>query len=358
MSKLKLTIVVPVLTVSLIALYSLYWWSLALSFEQTFKGWLEARAGNGYVASAELVELGGFPSAISLSVEGLHLGGKTGDEAEWAWKSRQTKISSNPWQPNQYQIALSGDQNLRFLLEGVPVVYQGSANSVTLETSIDFEGYPTKTFLSLVGLNLISSNEVTPISVGTLKLNFKRLPSKAKDSPAMEIAFEAEGVSGPNILMSPFGGTFKRVVFSARQVGNIENQRPLISQIVEWRDKGGFIEVDHLALDHGPVVLSANGTVALDQEMQPLGSFTSRTFGFFEAVDVLRSKGLIKSKDATMIKLVLGVVSKTTGDGERRRLDLPISVQNRSVYTGPIRLVGLAPVDWSFVKTLEAMVTP
>ncbi len=355
----KVTIFLAALGLGIIGLYSLYWWSLAGSLQNAFIDWLGDRSERGYIASIGQANVGGFPFAITLDVQDLTLGGKAADGAAWKWQAQKVKIRTVPWQPTRYHLHLSGGQKLRFRNKGKLVAYRGGVKSLIVKTGLALDGYPTDASLSLVDLNLVSTSGAEPISAGKLKLKFQRgIASQVAQAPALEISFEAEGVVAPNFLRSPFGGTYKRVVLSARQLGKIENHRPLLSQIIEWRDQGGIVEVDHLALDHGPLVLSANGTLALDKNMQPSGAFTSRTFGFFEAVDRLKEKRMIKNKDATMAKLVLGLVSKTSGDGERRRLDLPITVQNSSVYTGPIRLARLAPVDWSFVKTIEAVLTP
>ena len=49
--------------------------------------------------------------------------------------------------------------------------------------------------------------------------------------------------------------------------------------LIQWRDKGGTVEVTRLNLDHGPLRLNGEGTFALDRDLQPVGTLTVRVEG-------------------------------------------------------------------------------
>ena len=49
---------------------------------------------------------------------------------------------------------------------------------------------------------------------------------------------------------------------------------PLVQAIAAWRDAGGTIELDNLQLEWGGLGVNATGTVALDQNLQPIGAFS------------------------------------------------------------------------------------
>jgi hypothetical protein len=90
----------------------------------------------------------------------------------------------------------------------------------------------------------------------------------------------------------------------------------------------------------------ATGTVALDGRMQPVGAFTARIQGFFEAVEALRARGLIRGRDASMAKLVLGAMARPAPGGGPPVLSLPVTLQDRVLYAGPVALVRLPELRW------------
>jgi len=85
--------------------------------------------------------------------------------------------------------------------------------------------------------------------------------------------------------------------------------------------------------------------LALDADLQPIGAFTTRIEGFFETVNALHEKGLIRSQDAVTAKMVLGVLSKRN-DAGRISLTVPLTVQERRLYVGPVPLAVIPPVRW------------
>ena len=77
-----------------------------------------------------------------------------------------------------------------------------------------------------------------------------------------------------------------------------------------------------------------------------MGAFTARIQGFFDAVDLLREKGLIRSRAATTAKIVLGALSKKSAEGGAATVSLPVTVQDRTLFTGPVPLMRLPPLVW------------
>jgi hypothetical protein len=116
--------------------------------------------------------------------------------------------------------------------------------------------------------------------------------------------------------------------------------------LVKWRDGGGTVEVARLNLAYGFLDVWANGTMALDGDMQPIGAFTAKVEGFFPLVDALKEKGLVRARDAVTAKVVLGVLAKKPADGGPPTLNLPLTVQGRKVYAGPLALAQVPAIPW------------
>ena len=115
--------------------------------------------------------------------------------------------------------------------------------------------------------------------------------------------------------------------------------------MLAWRDAGGALEVTSLGLSYGPLNMLGDGTVALDRDGQPEGAFTAHLTGFPEAIDAFRKAGLMTRRDADTAQVVLGLLARGPLGGPRT-LDVPLTLQDRTVSLGPVALFRLKPVDW------------
>lgn len=334
----------------LAVLYTVYWFSLAQSLKATFIGWLDQRAVSGRSAAVQRVTVAGFPATLVLHLTDFSLGGSDGKGAAWSWKADTARLESSPWNPQRYRLDLSGHHALHFSTDGEDFIYNASVKRLTVAATLGFDGFPEQASAEVKDMHLTPVNTAPLIALGSLLLSFS---TNDGDVEPLRFSLELETFKGPNLIGSPFGGDYRRVVINGRQTGRLAYRPPLLSALADWRDKGGTLEFDRLAFDHGPILLSADGTVSLDSRMQPLAAFATRSEGFFEAVDGLRKLGMVASGDATLAKIVLGVLSKPSRNGGRPYIDMPVSIKNGAVHAGPVPLLRLKPIDWSFLAVVD-----
>jgi hypothetical protein len=134
--------------------------------------------------------------------------------------------------------------------------------------------------------------------------------------------------------------------------GEIELFGPLplpvnMAHVARWRDAGGIAEVRSLRLEYGPMALHTEGTLALDRDLQPVGAFTARVQGFKETVDAFHHGGIVTGGEALTTKLVLGALAETDSMTGKSTLKLPVSIQDRELYAGPLKLMKIPPVHWT-----------
>lgn len=120
-------------------------------------------------------------------------------------------------------------------------------------------------------------------------------------------------------------------------------QLPFPKTLAEWRDGGGVLEVRLLKMDWPPILAEAEGTLTLDEEMYPLGSFSSRISGYREALNDMVELGWIKKKRATVALFMLDLFSSSDEKGEKQ-LKAPITLQNKKLSVGPAPLLKLKPI--------------
>ncbi len=112
-----------------------------------------------------------------------------------------------------------------------------------------------------------------------------------------------------------------------------------------WRDAGGTIEVENLRVEWGGLGISANGTLALDRQLQPVAAFSSGIEGFDKIIDALVAADWLIPEQGSLVKIALGALSRPGPDG-KPQLTAPFTIQNGKMYLGPARL-GTAPrIAW------------
>jgi len=116
--------------------------------------------------------------------------------------------------------------------------------------------------------------------------------------------------------------------------------------LTQWRDAGGTLEANRIQVGYGPLFLQGNGTLALDGDLQLVGAFSARIQGFFQTVDGLRRGGVIRRPDASMAKVVLGMLSKQPKNGGPATISLPLTLQERALFAGPVRLIKMPEIHW------------
>jgi hypothetical protein len=115
--------------------------------------------------------------------------------------------------------------------------------------------------------------------------------------------------------------------------------------LAHWRDDGGTLDVELQRLAWGPLQATANGTLALDQNLQPMGALNTTVIGPGALVDAVVASGAMRASDGAFAKLALGMLSKPGADGTPE-VTLPARVQNGNLYLGPARLMAMPRIAW------------
>jgi hypothetical protein len=113
-----------------------------------------------------------------------------------------------------------------------------------------------------------------------------------------------------------------------------------------WRDGGGSLEVQHLALSWGPLTLTASATLALDDQLQPMGAGNARIVGYAETLDALAAHAMISRSAATAAKAVLSLLANAPDEGSAPEVEVPLTLQYRTLSMRQVPLLRLPELDW------------
>jgi hypothetical protein len=120
---------------------------------------------------------------------------------------------------------------------------------------------------------------------------------------------------------------------------------PLRRAAAAWRDAGGTVDVDRFALRWGDVAVTGSGTLALDSELQPMGSFSGAVEGYQELMTGLAAAGVIRAGDARVAGIALAFMAKRGPDG-KPQIAVPFTIQDGQMYLGPAKLGPAPRIEW------------
>ena len=314
--------------------YVIFWFVMAEQFRDAVRDWAEG--GEGLKVTYSGLVLGGFPFLVRLTVADAGLA----RPGSWAWRGPLVVLEARPWSPWRVRIGAPDEFELDLPGAGGPVAWKGGARELSAEVAFEGGGLRDGR-IRISGLELAAAPGRLAVARGTFSLRVLGDVDADHLNATADLRFEAKDVEAPGEL--PLGGHLGRIALTARVMGGIGRGPEALGA---WRDKGGTVEVTDLAVDYGPLEARASGTVALDGAMQPIGAFTARIRGFFQTVDALRERGLIRARDAVTAKVVLGVLARNPDAGGPPVLNLAVTVQDRKVYVGPVALAQVPEVHW------------
>ena len=327
------------------AIYSGFWLVLAMSSREQVVKWIREQSVHGLTVHYDELVASGYPFAIRLVLANPRLN-VSNTVLPWDWQGANLKVTIQLWDRNSFRIKASGQQVLVFGKDKRVQKYTGNMKQA-LGRFVLSEGKIKKVRINLLGVQLTKYDPGTAtIKIPRAELSLNRLKKNQGDylAGSWGLSGSTEDLTLPWFEGSPLGDKLG-LNFNARLIGNIKNGQ-LIKSLESWRDHGGTIELEKLKIEHGPLKIHTEGTLALDGKLQPIGALTAQLKGFYETIDALKKLGVVKARNAITAKMFMGVLSRTPTGGGPPVLNLAITAQNQNLYVGPVRLLQLPEVNW------------
>jgi len=147
----------------------------------------------------------------------------------------------------------------------------------------------------------------------------------------------------PPSAQVPLGRRLHRLAVDGRWMGKLPPIR-LADALTRWRDAGGTVELLDVAADWGPLAITANGTLALDDELQPNYDGTATVRGYDAAVEAAASGGFVAADQVDSIKLMLAAIAKPDSGGSK--VTLPTTIRDGWVSLGPLKVAAVPRLIW------------
>jgi len=347
MRRRPLLVVVPLLLLAiLVAAYVGYWFILAHIVATDLAAWRAERQAEGYLVSYdEPAGASGFPQTVQIELRRPVI---IGPDARWRWQGPDTQLQVLPWAPfhlvftapGHHQLDLAGDRPQQLRLD---------TPAAELDVDLKTDGL-AKNLAVILHQAVAAGSRLaeTHLASGSVAIHFADKPAVDPSHRSLDLTLDANGLELPADVEAPLGRNLDRLHVAAEVMGPIPPGPPH-EALPAWRNAGGDIEIREADAVWGPLRVRANGTLALDAAMQPEAAGTLHVAGLGEALDRLGAAGLIEPGPVQLVKLMFGALAKQAEGGGPPEVQLPLTIQDGRLYTGPIKLARLRPLDWSWL---------
>lgn len=324
------------------ALYGLYWEFAAGRFQDGIRAWAAERGREGIRVGFSRLGVDGYPFRLRATVADPAMERRSGAHP-WSWRGPTMILTARPWRPGRLTLTANGRHAATALAGGAVTAYDIAAPALGLKLRFGGDGL-ARARLTARGLAVRDSlGDLMRLAAAEVAI---RRPGAAGDGPRPSLDLMAE-VDGLALRLERIPD-MPRTTARAHLEASVKGPPPKAlgrAALADWRDAGGIVEVKKLTFVHGSLAIAGDGTLALDADMQPIGAFSAGVRGYAELIDQLEAAGVIKPRPAAMAKAALGVLAgaQRPGGAEVR---VPLSVQDRRLYLGPVPVLRFQPLAW------------
>lgn len=328
----------------LVAADVLLWrWSEA-QLRDGFAAWADAQRADGYTVTAGPARSSGWPLAAEMRISELSLSGPLLDlPVNATWTAQAVLLRIALLHPQRLVIAAAGDQHLR-LDAGLDLPFTAEAEQMIIPLQ---PGVPAHS-ATLEVTRLRAGGALAGLTVAHLRADSDLKPAALQGEPALSLTASATDITLPQSpqVSWPLGRTIASMMMAAAVTGPMPPTPALTARATGWRDGGGTFEVQRATLRWGPLDLTGSATLALDEHLQPMGAATAKIKGYVATLDALAAGHLIPPQAALAAKAVLGLMAHTPEGGGAPEVEVPLTLQNRTLSLGRIPLARLPEFSW------------
>jgi len=288
----------------------------------------------GYTLAYSKMVFSGNPFELRVTVENPQIKDSLG---RFEWIGQEMTVHLNTWNLYTLHCSFAGEQKLT-VPQNTPIPLGTlSFGNAKADLKLTYSGHVDEILFTADSLFSLLGNKQQSVSLNVIKLKTSRITDPL--NLAIELNTKIMGLEGL-VGRSPLD--HEAVIELNLNVSGY--QKPSFPKtLADWRDGGGIIDVNLFKISWAPITAEVNGTLTLDKDMYPLGSFSTRIQGYQEALSFLVELGWVKSKNASAASFVLDILSQPNDLGIKH-LTVPITLQNKKFSIGPASLFKLQPI--------------
>lgn len=337
--------------------YAIYWQQVAKRLQDGVEQWAIDQRNAGATIDFKWNGISGFPFAFTADFTGVNILGRLGGTALSA-RTDHLQLNMSPIDLNR--VRLLCDSPLTVIVPGLSLGQPDAGDSPATGTRLTLDqadgsiflrnGSPAGATIDVNRGKLDNGQEVLSAASLHVDVQLPATPPHDFKDPAASFNIAASNVDLPANMPQLLPGP----IVQANAIGTIKGPllppgapppTDLASALSQWSTPGGDIELSRFDYVQGPLSLTGNGTLALDQNLQPQGAGTITATGLGDLIDLLAARGAIHHKDAGIAKAVIQGLEKPGANG-RPEVTVGLTIQDRVVSFGFARLFKLPPINW------------
>ena len=318
--------------------YSALWWVAADRLRRELDGWAAEMRARGWTVSYQRMRIEGYPGPLAPILEAPSVAAPG-----WRWEGPTVAARAWPWHPSRIAFAAPGEHRIwTGEADALPIRARfGEATGLLRrprgETAIDLA-------LGNIEIRMPGGKEPRSIAAAQASIVVPDPPGRADQGrgpeppgPTIEL-----GLSGIALAGSERG--IDSLSLAAKLIG--PTPRAATSRALAlWRDAGGVVEIGDAEVRSRGARVAGSGTIALDRDLQPIAAFSVRIDGSADLLRLLVALGAVEKRDAGAIGLGLQLLAKAN-EGKDDSTGLPVTIQDRRLYLGPLSIMRLPRIDW------------
>lgn len=321
-----------------VAVYGVIWAMLAERVETAAREGLAGLNRGGVVAVVDELSTGGFPFRIALAADGLYIV-QPRAVPSWSIGAPRIDVYTHPWTPAH---AVGAARGLDAGLGGVSLVAgtaRASWQALSDSTRLDSE------FGDVVFRGAGKTEEGA--RAGRIELHV-RLPASAPGGGDDGLYAEERADLAIAARDVRLGSWASRA--PARSMESFDARLALTGsiafpatadEIAAWRDAGGTLEIERIAVRWGDVRFDGEGSLALDERMRPMGALTLEVENPRAIFEWLLDQGTIDPSVRPFLPGALAALEQGTRGGP---LILPLTLQEGRIFLGPLPIARFGPL--------------
>ncbi len=331
--------------------YGIAWFVIADRLRNGIDRWVADRRADGWTAEHGDIAISGFPLTWRARVMKPRLV-QSKRRPHFLWSGPSFDMTWVPWQTRDIDFRTTGTHRL-----GLGSTEEALAIPLTMTQASGRLSFAPSGGLSTVAFRIDEASfpardgETVKVSRITNRFDSNssgdNIPAdELRLKPAFRIDTTLSGLVLPAASKPALGQTVDTIELRGTLLGELPpgNLREVASR---WRDGGGTLEIERIDLRWSALQVIADGTMALDRTLQPVGALTARITGYDQTMDRLVAARIVRPGEALLAKFALGALARDPGNGGPPELKASVSIQDGWIYLGPVKLLPAPRVSWN-----------
>ena len=317
-----------------LAAYTGYWFYSAHRLRDGLAPWAAAQQKAGYDITWQSVAVEGFPFAFRLRFADAALAAQR--PLPYRLTSPALHLAAAPWDIEDWHVTAP---------QGATLATPAAASLTTgaIEGTIATAGGGARIALHAAGLTGGGLAQGLAVDAADAQVTLPAHPPASHTDPALSLSLTLNQTTLPT---SPpgFGRKIATLALAATLDGRLPGG-PLDRALAAWRDDGGTLVLQTAHLVWDDLDATVTGTLALDNDLQPIGSLSATIAHPDALIDAAVATGMLKERFAGVIKTVLAALAHPAANGQPV-VTAPITLQEGQVFLGPAAVARLPHLTW------------